>query len=233
MSKETGKNLISLAIHGSTGRMGQEILKLATHEAGWDRVGCVARDGWGDVVAGDVDVVIDFSSPHGMGRAIDWCIAHEIPLVSGTTGLVAKDQEALERAGKMIPILWAANMSLGIHVLAHAMKSLGVLKDWDFQVEETHHRFKKDKPSGTGIFLQKELQSALGAKEIPEVLSLRVGGMVGDHSVTAASEEELLKFEHRAISRSVFARGALVAAQWLTKRKGKAQLYTMSDVLQS
>jgi len=151
-------------------------------------------------------------------------------LVSGTTALNTANRTKMEVAAKKIPILWAANMSLGVHVLAQALKNLAPLQDWDFQVEETHHRLKKDKPSGTALFFQ-DILAKIILKTLPEPLSARVGAVVGIHRVSAASEEEMLIFEHQALSRTVFARGALTAAAWLAKRKGKAKLYQMADVL--
>lgn len=220
-----------LAIYGATGRMGQEILKIVEHEKGWGSVSAIARNGWDDVIAKDVDVVVDFSSPQGLMDAIDWCVKNKKALVSGTTGLSAKEREQMAAAAKKIPLLWSANMSLGVHVLARALKSLAPLENWDFQIDETHHRYKKDKPSGTAVFLQNELAKVLPKKQLPEPLSARLGGVVGIHRVSAASDEEVLVFEHQALSRTVFARGALTAAAWLAKRKGKAKLYQMPDVI--
>lgn len=235
MSKKTGQDMKvgqSLIVHGGDGRMGQEILRLAQHD-GWAEVISVDRAGFDDVDGIPADVVIDFSSPQGLLNSIVWCEENGVPLVSGTTGLTDEDFKSLERASQKIPVLWAANMSLGVHVLAKAVQALSHLKDWDFQIEEVHHRMKKDKPSGTALFLQEELQKAVGKRELPEPLSLRAGGIIGVHKIMAVSQEELLCFEHQALSRSVFARGALIAAQWLAKRKGKAQLYQLADVLES
>jgi 4-hydroxy-tetrahydrodipicolinate reductase len=222
---------LTVAVYGSSGRMGQEILKIAEHEKGWGTPIAVARNGWDDLATQKVDVVIDFSSPVGLMDAIQWCVKNQTPLVSGTTGLSSDDQKKMEAASARIPLLWSANMSLGVHVLAQALKNLAVLRDWDFQIEETHHHFKKDKPSGTALFLQNQLSQIFPKKEIPPPLSLRLGAVVGTHRVSAASEEELLVFEHQALSRAVFARGALTAGAWLAKRKGKAKLYQMADVL--
>jgi 4-hydroxy-tetrahydrodipicolinate reductase len=210
--------------------MGQELLALSGQEPGWN-VTTVARDGWCDILPIDVDVVVDFSMPDGFSKTLDWCLDKRKPLVSGTTGLSRAQIESMEAAAKDIPILWSANMSLGVHVLARALKSLQALKGWDFQIEETHHRFKKDKPSGTAIFLQNELEKIVGEGVVPRPLSIRGGGVIGIHRVDAMALEETLRFEHQAVSRSVFARGALTAASWLAKRKGKANLYTIADVL--
>ncbi len=220
----------SLAIHGATGRMGQEILLLAQKDGAWERITTVARGGWGDVAAASVDVVIDFSSPAGLAGAFEWCLKNGKALVSGTTGLNESEMNRLREAANKIPVLWAANMSLGVPILAKAMAHLKSLTDWDFQIDEIHHTMKKDKPSGTALFLQQELQQ-ITKKNLPEPNSTRGGGVVGIHRVLALGAEEMLVFEHHALSRAVFARGALTAARWLGKRKGKAKLYTMADVL--
>ena len=220
-----------LGVYGATGRMGQEILNIAEHEKGWDGVVAIARNGFDEVIPKDVDVIVDFSSPAGLMDAIDWCVKNKTPLVSGTTGMSPAERKKMEAAAKEIPVLWAPNMSLGVHVMARALKTLAALQDWDVQVEETHHRYKKDKPSGTALFFQNELKQILPKKDLPEPLSQRLGGVVGIHRVSAGSDEELLIFEHQALSRTVFARGALTAAAWLAKRKGKAKLYQMSDVI--
>lgn len=222
---------LNLALYGAPGRMGQEILKIAEHEKGWGAPIAVTRNGWEDLASQNVDVVIDFSSPAGFIDALEWCEKNKIALVSGTTGLSTQDDRRLQAAAKKIPVLWSANMSLGVHILAKALKALRPLRDWDFQIEETHHRLKKDKPSGTALFLQKELAAIFPDQTLPEPLSLRLGAEVGIHRVSAASQEEVLILEHRALSRTVFARGALTAARWLAKRKGKAGLYRMADVL--
>jgi 4-hydroxy-tetrahydrodipicolinate reductase len=228
MPKKTRQNLV--AVHGASGRMGQEILRLAGNE-GWKNTLAVGEEGWKGVTAQKVDIVIDFSSPEGFRTTLDWCVKNKKPLVSGTTGLSAKDKKDMTKAAKKIPILWAANMSLGVHVFANALKSLAAVKDWSFQIEETHHVMKKDKPSGTALFLQNRLQKVTRQKSLPNPISHRVGNVIGDHRVSARSAEEEIVFEHKAISRSVFARGALIAASWLLKRKAKAKLYEMSEVL--
>jgi 4-hydroxy-tetrahydrodipicolinate reductase len=117
---------------------------------------------------------------------------------------------------------------LGVAVLTEAIRVLGKLKGADFQIEEFHHNKKVDKPSGTALWLQEALEKVVG-KSIPEPLAIRGGGIFGVHRVHAMTDEETLTFEHQALNREVFARGALVAAKWIKNRP--AGLYKMTDVL--
>ena len=118
----------------------------------------------------------------------------------------------LTKAAESCPVLWSANMSLGVNFVAELIKSLSVLEeDFDFQIEETHHRHKVDKPSGTAILLQESLQAKL-KKTLPEPLSVRGGGVFGIHKLMAMSEEETITIEHVALNRKVFAKGAVKAA---------------------
>lgn len=223
------KSRKALALFGASGRMGREILRLVEESTRWSKVVDVARKGW--EAAAECDVVVDFTSPKGLIEALDECVKHKLPLVSGTTGLSKSELKKLSAAGKKIPLLWSANMSVGIHTLVHALKSLEAVREWDFLVEETHHRMKKDKPSGTALFLQNKIKQIVNPPHLAEPLSIRSGGVIGVHRIIVGSMEEVITFEHEALSRAVFARGALRAAEWLAQRRGKPRQYEFSDVL--
>ena len=143
------------------------------------------------------------------------------------TGTEAKHIELLQDASKYIPVLFAPNTSLGIVVLRKlivlAAEALG--PDYDINILDVHHRHKKDSPSGTALMLKESFESS----RYVECTSLRAGGIFGDHSVTFAGENEVLKIEHRALNRGLFAQGALQAAMWLHGKK--PGLYTMEDVV--
>lgn len=175
-----------------------------------------------------VDVWIDFSTPEILPDLLNFAGRENQAVVSGTTGLGESHQKILKTAAKKIPVLWSSNMSLGVAVLTEALKCFAHLKDFDFQIEEVHHNRKKDKPSGTALSLQKALVSAVG-KKLPEPLGIRGGGVYGIHKVWAMSEEEVLIFEHSALNRAVFAKGAVAAADWLVSRK--PGLYAIKDLL--
>jgi 4-hydroxy-tetrahydrodipicolinate reductase len=176
----------------------------------------------------DVDIIVDFSSPELMRKTLQFAVKMEIPLVCGVTGLSESDFKSIKTAAKKTSILWAPNMSLGVAVLKAALEHFSSLQGYDFQIVESHHDQKKDSPSGTAIALQKILEENIRAK-VPAPLSIRGGGIVGDHSVLAMSEDEVLEFSHRALKRSVFAKGALMAALWLSKRRNG--FFEIEDVI--
>lgn len=217
-----------LAIVGSSGRMGTELIALAPEFKFEFTQGIGRAQRIADLDSGKIDVVIDFSLPDATDEVVKWCRANKKPLVSGVTGISAKQREAF--AQKDVAMLWAPNMSLGVAVLSRMIAEFRGLKDFEFQIEEFHHKRKKDKPSGTALLLQERLEEATGKTE-PAPLAIRGGGIVGLHRVWAMGEEETITLEHNALNRRVFARGALTAAQWLVGQK--PGLYTLNDVLSS
>ncbi len=227
MSKKS-KVTLKYILAGSHGRMGIEIQKLAA-AAGLELVGEVnALSDWKKAGGQRTDVVIDFSSPTGLVAAAEWCVKNSKPLVSGSTGLSAKEWKSVQSAAAKIPLLYSANMSLGVAVAVAMVESFKAIADWDFQIEEAHHSQKKDKPSGTAILLQSKLESVVGRK-LPEPLSLRGGSIPGVHSVMAMGPDESLTLQHTAFNRAVFARGALRAARWLFDKK-QPGLYDLTDL---
>lgn len=181
-----------------------------------------------DLKSDCADIFIDFSSPDLFEKALQFCAENGIPMVSGTTGLKEDHFQAMKAASKKIPLLWSPNMSLGIAVMKKALSVFQATKNFDFQVEEWHHRNKKDRPSGTAIYLQNELERVI-EKKCPEPLVIRAGGIYGVHKVYAISDEEIIQFEHTATNRTVFARGAITACQWLINKK--SGFYSMDDVI--
>lgn len=178
------------------------------------------------IAAGCADVAIDFSLPAGTAAILPLVRAARIPLVVGTTGHDEAGLAALDAAAKVIGVLVSSNMSLGVNLLfALARAASKTLRPAGFEVEvvESHHKRKMDAPSGTAV----SLVAALGG-DVP-THSLRMGGIVGEHAAHFASEEEEILLSHRALSRDVFARGALRAARWLAGRP--AGRYEMKDVL--
>lgn len=216
---------MNVIIVGAAGRMGKELERLVTADKNFKLVAAIDHKGRGthekiaDVKIKGGGVVIDFSSPEGLRQALKWSVTHGWAFVSGTTGLADSDFKELKNAAAKIPVLWASNMSIGIAVLKKCLKQLSLLGEgFDFQIEEIHHRHKKDSPSGTAKTLQEELTKAVG-KKVPPVVAVRGGGIFGIHQVWSMSEEEVLRFEHTALNRAVFARGALKAARYVAKKK--------------
>ncbi len=260
----------TLTIFGITGRMGQSLLRALREEPQWRLSGALASAAshrLGLDAAGDGEpcgvsitadpaaalrgaaVALDFSSATSTGAHVEACAAARVPLLVGTTGFDAASRGALERAARSIPVLIAANTSVGASVVAKlvALATAALGESYDVEIAEAHHRLKRDAPSGTALALGAAVAAARG-RELQEVANygragesaprtpgsigfsvLRGGDIVGDHTVTFAAAGELLEIKHRATDRMTFARGALRAASWLVGRP--PGLYGMSDVL--
>lgn len=195
------------------------------------------------------DILIDFSVPAALDANIAACIAAGKPLVIGTTGLEAAHHAAIDEAARQIAILQTGNTSLGVNLLAalvrEAAQRLG--DDWDIEIVEMHHRHKVDAPSGTALLLGEAAAKGrnitlaersargrdgiTGARKAGDIgfAALRGGSVAGDHMVILASDGERIELGHRAENRSIFAKGAIKAAQWLVGRAPGR--YSMADVL--
>ena len=224
-----------IIIHGASGRMGQEIavvLEGHKHAQCTGRVG--RKKGAGHQTLWDLkniegSVLVDFSSPEGMKSAADWCAKNNIAFVSGTTGYTEEQFVSVRKASKSVPVLWSANMSVGVNLMIQAKESLGAnVAQYDLLIEEWHHNKKKDSPSGTAKMLKQAMEKNSGSKNI-EMVSIRGGGVIGVHKLALMGEEEVLTIEHSALKRSVFAKGAVSVALWLKDQK--PGLYTMRDFL--
>jgi 4-hydroxy-tetrahydrodipicolinate reductase len=184
------------------------------------------------VVAG-ADILIDFSLPAATETILDTALRHDVGLVSGVSGLDEHQLAAIDDASDRIPLLYDRNMSQGIAVLDAALRevvtSLGV--EFTIEIQETHHVHKKDAPSGTALRLGESIDEVRGGSSTNSIHyeSQRIGEVPGDHKVILTSPSERLEFSHSALTRDVFAEGALVAARWLAK--AKSGRYSMRDVL--
>jgi 4-hydroxy-tetrahydrodipicolinate reductase len=238
---------LTILLNGAKGRMGRAITTAAAE------LGIVigaATDAGDDPAAGLArgDVMIDFSSPPATGRLLELAAAQHKPIVIGTTGHTAGEKKELLALAARVPCVWAGNFSVGVNLLfALTQEAARVLdSDYDAEVIEMHHRFKKDAPSGTAarlleiILEERKLtatalrhgRSGLTGERPPGevgVHSLRGGDVVGDHTVVFAALGERLELTHKASDRAIFARGALRAAQWVVKQP--AGVYDMQDVL--
>ncbi len=220
---------IKVGLVGASGRMGKEIAQVIHQSSNCELYYPISRDEKLDKIKStSVDVWIDFSTPEAFSEIVKVAIRNETPLVSGTTGFNEKQKQQLVKASNNIPILWSSNMSMGVAVLNEAIRSFSAVSHFDFQIEEIHHNKKKDSPSGTAITLQENLTKIIG-KKIPDPISIRGGGVYGIHKAYAMSDEEIITFEHNAINRTVFAKGAVTSAVWIVKRK--PGLYEIRDVL--
>lgn len=223
---------MKIAIQGASGKMGKALLTMI--ESSPREWTCVLegekKTGSSAWKKAPADLVIDFSLPAGTRQLLAALKSRPRPLVSGTTGLTVADMKSLRAYARKAPVFWSANMSLGVAVLKKALREMALLEDFDFQIEEIHHNQKRDAPSGTALALQDTLQKNLGKKKISRPLSIRGGGVPGLHRVWAFGPEEWLCFEHTALDRKLFARGALTVGKWLVKKR--PGFYTMDDFLE-
>ena len=232
---------IKLGLFGSTGKMGVAIRQLLKSDSDFSAFVEVCSKPTGDFDSSysdlkkvpantlkQVDVWIDFSRPEGLMDLLPVLQQTKKPLISGTTGFEGNQFSKVEATSKKNPIFWASNMSVGLWTVRQAIKALSTISHFDFALEEIHHTQKKDNPSGTAVTLHKDLEKAVGKKIAPAV-GHRLGGVFGIHTITAASQSEMIKLEHNALNRTVFAEGALKAAKWIVKQP--AGLYSMDDLM--
>ncbi|MGZ5022071.1 MAG: 4-hydroxy-tetrahydrodipicolinate reductase [Chthoniobacterales bacterium] len=242
-------NSVRVLLVGAAGRMGQAIAQAAESQKD---VTIAGRCDIGDAIEdslGKSDVVIDFSHADATERNCAVCLTSGKPLVIGTTGQSSAQIEAIKMAAKSIPVLLAANFSIGVNTLFWLTRKAAELlgEGFDLEIVETHHRLKKDAPSGTAKRLAQILSEVRGLNEknfahgreglVGErprneigIHAIRAGDVVGDHTVIFAAPGERLELTHKASSRETFALGALRAARWII---GKSPgLYSMEDVLE-
>lgn len=222
-------NILYIGLSGAGGRMGKAIADLTASQLQFQITAKHdSKNPLEEWKPSHIDAVIDFSSTQALSSVLSWCVSYKKPLVSGTTGLNLQDKQKIKESSSCIPLLWTPNTSLGIACMNEWLKSLPqTLKKWSVRIEETHHQFKKDKPSGTALFLQQTLKKEGVAA--PEPASQREGDSCGVHQVHLTSSEEILSIKHTALDRKVFARGALRAVEWIVCQK--PGLYSMQDVL--
>lgn len=229
-----------VGIAGYKGRMGQMLVKELESGAWPDlsySVGTTSQDNPDQLFS--ADIIIDFTTPAATRQHMWLAAKHHKPLVIGTTGLTSADMQEMKDAAKECPLLFSANMSVGVNLLAalveQASQRLG--HDFDIEVSEIHHRNKVDAPSGTALMLGKSTGRTAtsidrsGKRENGTLgYSVQRGGdVVGEHTVSFFGSGERLEFCHRAHDRSLFAKGALRASRWLSEQP--YGLYSMRDVL--
>lgn len=231
---------LRLVIHGASGRMGQSLLRLAAELPQVQVVAAVQRKVGQRVVEGvpffaaselhgvpAFDVAVDFSLPEAFDAVLALCVERGAGFVSGTTGLSDAQRAALQAASARIPLLWAANFSLGVAVLDELVeRAAAALPGWDCDIVESHHARKLDAPSGTALALG--AAAGRGGAQ-PRYASIRAGDIVGEHLVQFTAAGERLELVHRAGSRDIFARGALHAATRLHGRTAGA--WRLRDLL--
>ena len=221
------KTSVRVALIGARGRMGQTIADLAKDDP---KIDIVAQFDLGDAIdpaIKDCDVAIDFSNSSAIDEICRTALKHGKALVIGTTGHSPEQRQLIEETAGKLPIVFAPNFSVGVNALFALTRQVAEIFGSEFapKITETHHKMKKDAPSGTAKTLREILKET---QEVP-IESIREGDVVGEHTVTFAGPDERLELTHRAGSREIFARGALRAAQWIVGKP--ARLYSMQDVL--
>ena len=220
---------VRVLLVGAAGRMGKTVFDLAQNDREIEIVACCDLD---DSIASamkNCDVAIDFSHANAIDEICRAASQHAKPLVIGSTGHSPQQRRTIEERAHSVPVVFASNFSVGVNVLFSLARKAAELLGSDFSAEivETHHKMKKDAPSGTAKTLA-EILKATWKREIP-IQSIREGDVVGEHSVIFSGPVERMELTHRAASREIFARGALRAAKWIVHKP--PGLYSMQDVL--
>jgi len=222
---------VRVLLIGAAGRMGKTVRDLATNDAD---IEIVAQCDLGDRIEPAIkncDAAIDFSHADVIDEICRAASGHNKPLVIGTTGHSQEQRQTIEQAARSVPIVFASNFSVGVNVLFWLPRKAAELlvPDFDPEIIETHHKMKKDAPSGTAKTLAEILKASQKLKDEIPIQSIREGDVVGEHTVAFSGVSERLELTHRAGSREIFAGGALRAAKWIMGKP--AGLYTMQDVL--
>jgi 4-hydroxy-tetrahydrodipicolinate reductase len=265
--------MINVCLNGAAGRMGAAIIRLIKNDpelslsgavelsgspligkdageaAGAGKTGIVIDHNHGKFIK-NTDVIIDFSSPEAALNNLKIAVENGKALVIGTTGIKEDGIDMIKNAAEKVPVCFAPNMSIGVNLLFKLAKEAAKIlkdKDYDIEITEVHHRFKKDAPSGTALKLAKVIaeekgldlketmvtgrEGITGERKIDTigVMSIRSGDVIGEHTVVFGTLGERIELTHKAHNRDTFAKGALTAAKFIVnKDKG---LFDMQDVL--
>ncbi len=248
--------MVKILISGANGRMGKKVFESASNTNGVSAVCGVdikcdcnntsfpVYDSFSKVKE-DVDVIIDFSAPATLDSILEFCLTKNIPAILCATGYSSEQLEKIKDYSKKLPLFRSGNMSLGVNALIDLVrKATLALEGFDIEIIEKHHNQKVDAPSGTAIMLADAVkekapekfytygrEGIVGKRDANEIgiHAVRGGGIVGEHQVIFASGFETITLTHQATDRSVFADGAIKAAQFIVNQK--AGLYNMADVI--
>jgi 4-hydroxy-tetrahydrodipicolinate reductase len=245
--------MLKVAISGSTGLMGKALIKAIGQNEDFELVGGVAGQenknigkDLGEIaevekigiplssnlydLSEEIGVLIDFSEAKFSLKAVEYSKNLHIPLVLATTGYEDEDLNIIRKASQFIPLLQASNTSLGI---AFLKKIIDLTSDSfsyfdNLEILETHHQDKKDSPSGTALDLANFLSERIKGKDSIPIESQRTGDTAGEHKIILSKEAERIELTHKALDRSIYAKGALAGAKWLNSKPNG--LYSMSDI---
>jgi len=247
--------MTNIIIVGANGKMGKTIRKLASGRddinisAGVDKIsekGEINIYENIDQVKEDFDVALDFSRPTSLPSLLEFCSLKNKPLILCTTGYTPDDLKKIQEASEKIPVFRSANMSIGINVVNNVLKNISkfLYEEFDIEIIEKHHNQKADAPSGTAILLADTIKKSISEditytcgregnckrnKNEIGIHAVRGGNIVGEHTVIFAGNSEIIEVKHSALSRDVFAVGALLACKFM---KGKEKgFYSMDDLI--
>lgn len=243
---------MKIILVGACGKMGAEVMRAANGNVvcGVDvSPASLPFPVYGSVekIKEKADVLIDFSSAHGIGDRLLWCRKNRVPAVLAATGYSDDELKTVEESAEDIPVFKTGNFSLGVALAEYVSEKAAAFlgEDFDAEIIERHHNQKKDAPSGTALMLAESVkrgfdankkfvcgrQGMTGARKKEEigVHAVRGGTIVGEHEVMFAGDDEIFTISHSARSRKIFAKGALRAAEWLIAQP--AGLYNMRDLL--
>ena len=244
--------MLKIAISGSTGRMGLALINAISEDNDFKLIGGVASESnsnigkdLGEMAGGkrigvvlssklsnlrEADVLIDFSEAKFSLQSVEYAKNHNTALVLGTTGYQESDLIHIEEASEFIPLLKAPNTSVGI---AYLKKVIDLTSDTlsyfdNFHILEKHHKDKKDSPSGTSLDLANFLSERIVRESPVNIESERTGDLAGEHKIILSNDVERIELSHKALDRSIYAKGALIGAEWLKSKPNG--LYSMSDI---
>ena len=236
--------MIKLAVSGCLGRMGQRITALAqedryfqisallenlNHPQFLTKINGMSIADSTDALKGS-DVLIEFTTPEATLEHLAACVKHKVAMVIGTTACTPDQAKKIKAAAKKIPIVFSSNMSIGVNILFKLTEMLAKTAPDSYTVRmvEAHHIHKKDAPSGTAKTLANVVETN-SAHKVTDIQSIREGEIVGDHKIIFESAEDIIILDHHAKSRDIFAKGALVAAKFISKKT--SGLFSMKEVL--
>ena len=249
--------MVKVLLNGCCGKMGQVIIEASKNFSNIEIIAGIDKYPNGNCnfkvfkdinsVDIDYDVLIDFSRPEALKDLLDLSVRKNRPIILCTTGYDDKDLELIEKNSKLVPIFKSANMSLGINLLNSLLKKIvpTLHENYDIEIIEKHHNQKVDSPSGTALLLANTIKDSISSetkyiygregiskREENEIgiHAVRGGSIVGDHDVIFAGAGEVIELSHKALSREVFAVGALKAAEYMSTSTFP-RLYNMEDVL--
>ena len=229
-SEKSPTESLPIILHGF-GRMGECLDKQIRSFSGLELL-FVLTDKKQNFSFKKTPVCIDFSHAEAFDSVALWCEKNSVPLVSGTTGLSPLQFEKLEKLAPVVPTFWTSNFSPGVFLFGKLIRLLANSPWKSWYIEETHHKQKKDNPSGTAKTLEKIARECFNTPASKKTWGKRIGDVFGIHEFACQAKDEEIKITHKALSRNLFAQAALKVSFWLSQQK-PGPLYTMEDFMEN